>query len=161
MPLLPNELARRENGRLELRSGPVRVRWNLDDLVTADGHRLHCTFTCSVAALSAPAEWKMLEEVFLAKAMGVTTEDVVRHFAPGFRSAAAGVAREFRAEAFSKGDKAALAALEPLLGEQDRAAVAGVAAEEGMRRLMQRSRASPSSESCARPVSHRRFHSPD
>ena len=27
MPLLNNEFARRENGRLELRPGPMRVRW--------------------------------------------------------------------------------------------------------------------------------------
>ena len=48
MTLLHNELARRDNGRLELRPAPVRVRWNLDDLVTSDGHKLHCAFTCSV-----------------------------------------------------------------------------------------------------------------
>jgi len=40
--------------------------------------------------------------------------------------------------------KGALAALEPVLSEQDRAALAGVPAEEGMRRLMQRTLASHS-----------------
>ena len=88
MPLLHNELARRENGRLDLRPAPVRVRWNLDDLVTADGHKLHCSFTCSVAALSDPSEKRMLEEVFLAgRTQAVTTQAVVAHFTPGLKNA--------------------------------------------------------------------------
>jgi hypothetical protein len=93
MPLLMNnELARRENGRIELRPGPVRVRWNLDDLVTADGHKLHCAFTCSMTALADPSERRMLEEVFLGRGQAVTTEAVVAHFAPALRAAAGKVA---------------------------------------------------------------------
>ena len=84
MTLLHNELARRDNGRLELRPAPVRVRWNLDDLVTSDGHKLHCAFTCSVAALSDPSEKRMLEEVFLNRAHAVTTQAVVAHFTVNF-----------------------------------------------------------------------------
>src|SRR3954451_12082203 len=90
--LMNNELARRENGRVELRSGPVRVRWNLEDLVTADGHKLHCAFTCSLTALADPSEGRMLEEVFLGRGQAVTTEAVVAHFAPALRAAAGKVA---------------------------------------------------------------------
>src|SRR3954469_9990847 len=104
MPLLNNEIARRENGRLEIRSTPVRVRWNLDDLVTADGHRLHCTFTCSVAALSDPSERRMLEEVFLGRSRAVTSDARVEHFAPGLRAAAARLADQYTAEQWVKGD---------------------------------------------------------
>src|SRR4051812_37807375 len=92
MTLLHNELARRDNGRLELRPAPVRVRWNLDDLVTSDGHKLHCAFTCSVAALSAPSEKRMLEEVFLTRAHAVTTQAVAAHFTPGLKAALAKLA---------------------------------------------------------------------
>src|SRR5205809_1001565 len=64
MPLLMNnELARRENGKVQLRPSPVRVRWNLDDLVTGDGHKLHCGFTCSVTALPEPSERRKVEEM--------------------------------------------------------------------------------------------------
>jgi hypothetical protein len=86
--LMNNELARRENGRIELRPGPMRVRWNLDDLVTSDGHKLHCAFTCSLTALADPSERRMLEEVFLGRGQAVTTEAVVAHFAPALRAAA-------------------------------------------------------------------------
>lgn len=90
--LMNNELARRENGRIELRPGPMRVRWNLDDLVTSDGHKLHCAFTCSLTALADPSERRMLEEVFLGRVQVVTTESVIAHFAPALRAAAGKVA---------------------------------------------------------------------
>ncbi|HEY7119469.1 MAG TPA: hypothetical protein VH475_22950 [Tepidisphaeraceae bacterium] len=97
MPLLNNEIARRENGRVQLRPGPLRVRWSLDDLVTADGHKLHCAFTCSVSALSEAAERRMLEEVFLGRGHTVTADAVVAHFTPGLRSAAGKLAGQHTA----------------------------------------------------------------
>jgi len=103
-PLMNNELARRENGRLQLRQGPVRLRWNLDDLVTADGHKLHCSFTASVAALDDPSERRMLEEVFLARGFNVTTEAVIAHFAPALRAAAAKAAGHHPAAEWVEGD---------------------------------------------------------
>src|SRR3954468_13438818 len=92
MPLLHNEIAHRDNGRLELRPAPVRVRWNLDDLVTSDGHKLHCAFTCSVAALSDASQKRMLEEVFLNRARAVPTKAVAAHFTPALKAALAKLA---------------------------------------------------------------------
>src|SRR4051812_50115491 len=88
--LMNNELARRDNGRIELRSGPVRVRWNLDDLVTSDGHKLHCAFTCSLTALADPSERRMLEEGFLGRGQAGATGAGGGHFAPALRGAAGG-----------------------------------------------------------------------
>lgn len=104
MTLLHNELARRDNGRLELRPAPVRVRWNLDDLVTSDGHKLHCAFTCSVAALSDPSEKRMLEEVFLNRAHAVTTQAVAAHFTPGLKAALAKLAGKHTASEWVEAD---------------------------------------------------------
>src|SRR3954471_4520601 len=105
MPLLHNEIARRDNGRLELRPAPVRVRWNLDDLVTSDGHRLHCAFTCSVAALPDASEKRMLEEVFLNRAHAVTTQAVVAHFTPGLKSAVSKLAGKHSAAEWVESDE--------------------------------------------------------
>ena len=105
MPLLMNnELARRENGKVEVRGGPVRVRWNLDDLVTSDGHKLHCAFTCSATALGDATERRMLEEVFLGRGQAVTTDAVVAHFAPALRAAAGKVAGKHTAAEWVEGD---------------------------------------------------------
>ena len=106
MPLLAaNEFARRgETGRLEIRPGPMRVRWNLDDLVTSDGHKLHCAFTASVTALSEPSERRMLEEVFLHRGRAITAESVIAHFLPGLRAAAGKVAVKHTAAEWVEGD---------------------------------------------------------
>jgi hypothetical protein len=105
-PLMNNELARRENGKLQLRPTPARLRWNLDDLVTADGHKLHCSFTCSIAALDEPSERRMLEEVFLGRGFGfaVTTDAVAAHFAPALRAAASKEAGHHNAADWVEGD---------------------------------------------------------
>jgi hypothetical protein len=103
-PLMNNEIARRENGRLQLRSGPIRLRWNLDDLVTADGHKLHCSFTCSVTALDEVSERRMLEEVFLGRGFAVTTDAVAAHFAPALRAEAAKEAGHHTAAEWVEGD---------------------------------------------------------
>jgi hypothetical protein len=127
MTLLHNELARRDNGRLELRPAPVRVRWNLDDLVTADGHKLHCAFTCSVAALADPSEKRMLEEVFLNRAHAVTTQAVAAHFTPGLKSALAKLAGKHTAAEWVESDD-----LKPSTVEALQAAARAIAFSAGV-----------------------------
>src|SRR5829696_2912115 len=92
MALLHNELARWKNGQLELRPQPLRVKWVFDDLVTADGHALRCTFSCSVQGLADPTERRMLQEVLLQRHHSVTDETVTAHFTPALRGAAERVA---------------------------------------------------------------------
>ena len=92
MPLLENELARRENGRIHLRPQPLRVRWSLSGLVTADGHDVRCQFSCSVRGLPDDLERRMLGEVLLHDRPAAAERDVAEHFLPALRSAATKVA---------------------------------------------------------------------
>jgi len=83
------ELARRDGGgRLQLRPAPLRVRWELADLVSSDGHRLRCAFGCGVRAVDRPADRRMLEEALLDGRDAVTAEAVFAHFTPALRAAA-------------------------------------------------------------------------
>jgi len=88
MSLRDNELARRQDGRVELRPRPLRIRWNLSDLTASDGHELRAVFTCSVRALADATERRMLEEVLLGARYALSDEDVSRHFEGTIRSAA-------------------------------------------------------------------------
>lgn len=96
--LLPNELARSTNGRVDLRTEPLRVRWGLSDLVTADGHKLRGAFMCSVRAVNEPAERKVLGEVFLSRKATANVDDVIAHFAPTIQTAAANAAGSKKVE---------------------------------------------------------------
>jgi hypothetical protein len=89
-----NQPARRD----DLADQPMRVRWSFDDLVTLDGHRLVTAFTCSLRILGEPAERKLFEETFLRDSTAVSTDDILNHFAPALRAAAAGVANRGNAE---------------------------------------------------------------
>src|SRR5690242_7715030 len=100
MPLLDNELAHRDGNGLELRAQPLRVRWELDRLATADDHDLRCAFTASVRALSDPIERRTLGEVLLGSRTRLTADDVSDHFAPTLRSAAASAAKDRGVEAW-------------------------------------------------------------
>src|SRR5687768_3966517 len=113
MQLLEHELARRSNGRLELREQPLRVRWTFDQLVTSDGHAARCAFECSVRALPDPTERRMLQEVLLDGRQTLTADEVSAHFHRQLRTAAEGVVGGTAvADALSDGGrKAALDAL--------------------------------------------------
>ena len=89
MSLRDNELARRQDGKLELRPSPLRVRWRFDELLTGDGHELRAVFTCSARALPDPSERRMLEEVLLGSRYSLNDADVADHFEPALGAAAA------------------------------------------------------------------------
>ena len=57
MALLPQQLARYDGQTLELRNEPLRVCWNIDDVVSADSHVLRIRFTCSVQVADTTATW--------------------------------------------------------------------------------------------------------
>src|SRR5688572_28477285 len=69
-------VAHRDGGNgLSIRPNPVRVRWGLADLATADGHDLRCTFTASVRALPDPIEQRSLQEVLMGSRPRLTADD--------------------------------------------------------------------------------------
>ena len=97
MLLRDNELARRQDGRVELRSNPLRIRWNFVDLTTSDGHELRAAFACSARAIADATEGRMLEEVLLGGRYCLTDDDLARHFAPALRTASNQVAQKHTA----------------------------------------------------------------
>ena len=97
MLLRDNELARRQDGRLEIRSTPVRVRWSFNELSTSDGHELRAVFACSARAVPDATERRMLEEVLLGSRYSLTDDDLARHFAPALRMASSQVAQKHAA----------------------------------------------------------------
>ena len=97
MLLRDNELARRQDGRLEIRPSPVRVRWSFNELLTSDGHELRAVFACSARAVPDATERRMLEEVLLGSRYSLTDDDLARHFAPALRMASSQVARKHTA----------------------------------------------------------------
>jgi hypothetical protein len=115
MPLLDNELARREREQVVLRGTPMRVAWAFADLPAADGHTLALTFACSVRAVPDRIERRMLEEVLLSDGRSrVMAEDVVSHFLPQLRTAALRVAHEHPASAWINDEAPKAAAVEAL-----------------------------------------------
>jgi len=88
MALLNDEIARQQDGKIELRAQPLRIQWTFADLTTADGHRLQCVFSASVAALDEPVERQMLAEAFLGRKSSLAIQDVVTHFDPALHAAA-------------------------------------------------------------------------
>jgi hypothetical protein len=93
MPLLENQLARREKDALVLRPEPLRLRWEFNDLVAADGHELRAAFSASVRAVPDRTERRMLQEVLLDGRSTVSGDDVVAHFSSALRASAARVAQ--------------------------------------------------------------------
>ena len=97
--LQDSELARRIDGKILVRPGGLRLRWELNELVTSDGHTARGTFSATVRALPEPNELKMLEEALLAGGSVASGADVVRHFAGAISVAARKCARHRRPRA--------------------------------------------------------------
>lgn len=87
MSLNEDELAVRIGERIEFRAQPLRVRWTIDDLVTSDGHRLVCVFSCGLRVLPNSTEQKMLREAFLERHPTLNISTVISHFAPAITAA--------------------------------------------------------------------------
>lgn len=88
MSINEDELAVRIGERIEFHAHPRRVRWMIDDLVTSDGHRLACVFSCGLRVLPSPTEQKMLREAFLERQPVLNVATVISHFAPAITAAA-------------------------------------------------------------------------
>jgi hypothetical protein len=111
--LQESELAKRVDGVIEIRTGGLRVRWELSDLITSDGHAARAIFSCTVRGLPDPTEQKMLEEALLSSRSTVATADLAEHFSFCLVSAARTHARSTDAEALlnENGRRALAAAL--------------------------------------------------
>ena len=104
MSLRDNELARRQDGRLELRPQPLRVRWSFNELLTADGHELRAVFTCSARAIPDAIERRMLEEVLLGSKYSLSDDDLAGYFEPALRAAAGKAAGKHPAAQWMDGE---------------------------------------------------------
>ena len=106
MLLRDNELARKVEGKLQLRDHPMRVHWTLTDLCSSDNHDLVIHFICSAKVIADPTEQQMFEEVLLGSRYSLTEDDLAAHFAPTLRSAAARITQTHAATAWINGDNA-------------------------------------------------------
>ncbi len=95
---MTKQFARQVDGRPEVLSAPIRLRWAFDDLVTTDGHRLMVVFGCGMKSLPEPAERKLFLEVFMTGNDAVTATDLIAHFTPVLRGAATSFAIARKAE---------------------------------------------------------------
>ncbi len=89
------ELARRSDGKIEIRSPGLRVHWDLKDLVTSDGQAAVGSFSAVVGAVNSSVDLRMLEESLLAGRASLTTAEAAAHFAPAILSAAKQIAGSF------------------------------------------------------------------
>jgi len=87
MPLSNGELARRTESGVEIRPEPVRLRWKIDEILSADGHNLHASFLCGVRALPDASERQMLAEAFMNGSPAVTFDSVAGRFQGAFQKA--------------------------------------------------------------------------
>jgi hypothetical protein len=108
-----SEIARRTANGIRLLLVNTRLRWELTELVTNDGHIARGAFTGTVRALPQPNELKMLEEAFLGSSSLVTGADVIRYFSPSIIATARKYASDSQAETLlsEEGRRGMLAAL--------------------------------------------------
>jgi hypothetical protein len=103
----PNELAVREAGRTEFRTDPLRIRFDLAELITADRHELRCIFECSVRVGDHSADRELFAELLMEGRPAVTRDDVVFHLRPAIESAAQSAASQPVSTILSEPGKAA------------------------------------------------------
>lgn len=108
--LRESEFARRTEAGIEIRPGPLRLKWELTELTTSDGHLARGAFITSVRALPDANELKMLDEALLGSRPVATMSDVIAYFADAILSAAR--------------KQALIAEAQALLGDKGRQAMA-------------------------------------
>jgi hypothetical protein len=86
--LRETEFARKTPAGLEIRPAAIRIRWELTELATADGHLARGTFAASVRALPENNQLRMLEEALLGSRSVATLADVAAYFAEAIVSTA-------------------------------------------------------------------------
>jgi hypothetical protein len=108
-----SELARRTPTGIQIRPSALRLKWELAELTTSDGHIARGTFTASARVLPDPNELKMLDESLLGSRAALTAGDVTSYFAEPLLSAARKHAATTNAQNLlaDDGRRAALAAL--------------------------------------------------
>lgn len=74
------ELARREGGRIVVRPVGVRLRWELTDLTSSDGHAIRGAFAATLRPVDDTAERKLLEESLLSDRPTLTSADAAAYF---------------------------------------------------------------------------------
>jgi len=93
MVLRPNEFAVRDGDRIDFRPDPLRVRIELNDLVSADRHDLRCVFEFSSRVGDHPADRKLFVELMMSERPAVTREDVAFHLRPALENSASSVSQ--------------------------------------------------------------------
>src|SRR5580658_9351912 len=89
----------RSDSAIQIAPAPMRLRWELTELVTSDGHVARGIFWATVRALPDANELRMLEEALLSSRSSISSADVVDHFSPAILSAARKSAAESNAKA--------------------------------------------------------------
>lgn len=107
MALAERELARRMGDALEVRPQPLRLRFRIDDLVCADHHLLRVNYACSVQVAESAIDRRVFAETFLSTRSVVTDRELIEHFAPALRIAAAASTLARPAEAWLSGESQA------------------------------------------------------
>src|ERR1700728_1896946 len=90
--------ARRTESGIQISPTAQRLRWELSELVTSDGHVARGAFTAAAPALGGAHDLRMLEEALLGSRAAVSSGDVTAYFANAIVSAA----RKFAGESDAK-----------------------------------------------------------
>src|SRR5436190_16474957 len=87
-------IAHREGDSLFLAQTPARLRWEFNDLPTADGHLLRVVFHASLRGVDDPTEKKALSEILLRGRGMVSSADAQSHYQPSLANAVARISQD-------------------------------------------------------------------